>query len=139
MELDYSSEFGQLVKNHLENDPVVWLTTVRKDGTPQPAAVWFIWQADSFVIFTQPGSQKLKNIALNPSVSLHFNCDPEGDHVVVFFGQAIIDPTVGPSDKVMEYVAKYDKAMQRIKFTWEQVAKDYCVALRIVPEKVRGY
>ena len=139
MNIDYTSDFGKIVKNHLENDLVVWLTTVRKDGTPQPAAVWFVWLDESFVIFTQPKAQKLKNIARNPQVSLHFNSDPDGDHVVVFFGRAVIDPTIGPSDRVREYVAKYDAAMKRINFTWPEVARDYSVALRIVPEKVRGY
>ena len=139
MEIDYSSEFGKMVQEHLEHDQVIWLTTVRKDGTPQPGAVWFIWQNGAFVIFTQPGSQKLKNLARNPRVSLHFNCDPGGDHVVVFFGQAVIDPAVGPSDRVREYVDKYDEAMRRLNFTWPGVARDYSVALRIVPEKVRGY
>jgi len=139
MEIDYASEFGKIVRDHIDNDQVVWLTTVRQDGTPQPAAVWFIWQNDAFVIFTQPASQKVKNIARNPRVSMHFNSDPDGDHVVVFTGQAVIDQTVGPSDQVREYVAKYDAAMKRIHYTWEDVARDYSVALRIVPEKVRGY
>ncbi len=48
MDIDYTSDFGKIVKTHLENDQVVWLTTVRKDGTPQPAAVWFVWLDDSF-------------------------------------------------------------------------------------------
>ena len=139
MEIDYSSEFGKIVREHLEHDQVVWLTTVRKDGTPQPAAVWFIWLNDSFVIFTQPASQKLKNIARDPHVSLHFNTDPDGDHVVVFFGQAVIDQSIGPNDRVKEYVAKYNSAMKRLNFTWKDVARDYSIALRIVPEKVRGY
>jgi PPOX class probable F420-dependent enzyme len=139
MDIDYSSEFGKIVKNHLDSDQVVWLTTVRKDGTPQPAAVWFIWKDDSFVIFTQPHTQKLKNIARNPHVSLHFNCDEDGEHVVVFLGQAFIDPSIGHNDHVSEYVAKYDAAMRKLNFTWEDVARDYSVALRIIPERVRGY
>ena len=94
---------------------------VYKDGTPQP------------------GTQKLKNIARNSQISLHFTSDPDGDLVVVLFGQALIDPTIGPNDQVREYVAKYDAAMKRLNFTWPDMARDYSNTLRITPEKVRGY
>ena len=43
MQIDTSSSFGRRVVERLENEHVVWLTTVAADGTPQPSPVWFLW------------------------------------------------------------------------------------------------
>ncbi len=88
--LDLNSKFGLVVKKHLENEYFIWLTTVDAKGTPQPRPVWFIWEEETFLIFSEPGTYKVKHLENNPKVSLNFNTkDKSGEeHVIVFTGEA---------------------------------------------------
>ena len=73
----------------MDEELVIWLTTVSSDGTPNPNPVWFCWDGSSFVIYTPPSSAKLKNIARNPRVSLNLaGSEALGGDVVIFTGEA---------------------------------------------------
>ena len=50
--LDLNTKFGRYAKKYLKSEYFIWLTTVDSTGTPQPRPVWFIWEADSVLIFT---------------------------------------------------------------------------------------
>ncbi len=100
-------DFGRIVKTHLENDQAVWLTSVRKDGTPQPGAVWFVWLDESFVIFTQPGTTEIEEHRQRSACLIALQHRPGGRPCGGLLRRAVIDPTIGPSDRVKEYVAKY--------------------------------
>ena len=71
--LDLSTKFGRIAKKHLKSEYFIWLTTVDSTGTPRPRPVWFIWQDDTVLIFSQAKAFKVKHIKNNPKVSLHFN------------------------------------------------------------------
>ena len=101
--IDLNSDFGRAVKKHIKDQYVIWLTTVDSSLTPQPRPVWFIWQDDSFLIF----SQAKAHIEKNPAVSLNFNTDETGDkHVIVFTGEAFIDRDCPPAHQVPAYFEK---------------------------------
>jgi hypothetical protein len=42
MEIDTSTEFGARATRHIDDDQIIWLTTVGPDGTPQPSPIWFL-------------------------------------------------------------------------------------------------
>ena len=46
--IDFTSEFGRIVKRHIDEDYFIWLTTVDTNLSPQPRPVWFIWDNDFF-------------------------------------------------------------------------------------------
>lgn len=140
MMVDLSSNFGQAVKRHLEQQYVVWLTTVDSKGTPQPRPVWFLWQDDSFLIFSQPKAHKIAHIEKHPRVALHFNTDETGDkHVIVFTGQAAIDPTVPPAHEIPTYLEKYGEGIAGLDMTPEEFSREYSTAIKIHPAEVRGW
>ena len=91
MEIDTSTDFGARAARHLEDDRIIWLATVGPDGTPQPSPVWFLWDGDTVLIYSQPSTPKLRNIEQHPRVSLHFNCTPSGGDVVILTGDASVD------------------------------------------------
>lgn len=33
------------VQKRLREEEIAWITTVRRDGQPQPVPVWFLWEA----------------------------------------------------------------------------------------------
>lgn len=139
MEIDTSTEFGARVARHLEADQVVWLTTVGPDLTPQPSPVWFLWDGDTALIYSQPNTPKLRNIGQRPRVSLAFNSTPSGEDVVVLTGDAWVDAGAPPASAVPAYIAKYADGLASLGMTPDAFARDYSVAVRVRPTKLRGF
>ena len=139
--IDFTSEFGQTVKRHIDEEYFIWLTTVDSNLTPQPRPVWFIWQDDSFLIFSEPKAHKVRHIMEHPNVALHFNTtDKKGEQdVVVILGTAVIDPSVSSVHNVPAYVKKYRKGLVDLKMSPEEMGKRYSVAIRVSPASVRGW
>jgi len=46
------------------------LCTVREDGHPHVAPIWFVWNKGKIIFCTMDGSIKAKNIRRNPQVSI---------------------------------------------------------------------
>lgn len=138
--IDLNSKFGRAVKRHLRNEYVVWLTTVDSNFMPQPRPVWFIWEQDSFLIFSQAKAHKVAHIKTNPKVALHFNTDETGDrHVIVFTGEASVDADCPPAHQVPAYFEKYKNGIAGLDMIPEGFSSEYSVAIRIHPAEVRGW
>jgi PPOX class probable F420-dependent enzyme len=138
--IDLTSKFGRVVEEHLNNQYVIWLTTVDSNLTPQPRPVWFIWEEDSFLIFSQAKAYKVKHITKNPKVALHFNTDETGDeHVIIFLGDASIDTNCHPAHQVHAYFEKYNSGIADLKMTPEEFSREYSIAIRIKSTEVRGW
>ncbi len=137
--IDFTSEFGKHVITRLNQEKVIWLTTVSSEGTPQPNPVWFFWDSERFIIYTTPNASKLKNIAINPRVSLNFEgASPLGGDVVVLNGSAHIEENSTEPD--LGYVKKYlQLATEEWGRTFEDLHKEYSVTITIKPDRLRGF
>ena len=137
---DPKKKLESKAKRLVKQEYIIWLTTVDSTNTPQPRPVWFIWDKDSFLIFSQPKAHKVAHIRKNSFVSLHFNTDKTGDEdVIVYSGIASIDETVKPAQKVPAYFRKYKTGITKIGMTPEQFSKEYSVAIRVKPSSLRGW
>jgi len=139
MQIDTSSEFGARVARRLADDPIGWLTTVSADGTPQPSPVWFLWDGETALIYSQPNAPKLRHIAANPRVSLHLDGDGRGGDIVILTGEARVDTSTPPADQNPTYVAKYAGGIQQIGMNPASFAQAYSVPVRFTPAKLRGH
>lgn len=138
--LDLSTTFGQAVKQRLETQYVIWLTTVDSHLTPQPRPVWFLWENDSFLIFSKPGAHKVAHIEKHPKVALHFNTDDYGDrHVIIFTGEASFDLDGPPAHEVPAYFQKYESGIRDLEMTPQAFSKEYSRAIRIKVTNIRGW
>lgn len=137
--IDTSSDFGQRVAGRLANEQVVWLVTVDSNGTPQPVPVWFIWDGQSALIYSQPNQAKLRNIERTGRASLNFNSDFHGGDVVILTGTAEIEPSTAPADNNPAYIEKYADGIASINMTPESFASSYSVPIRVTPAKLRGF
>ncbi len=137
--IDIKSEFGRRVTRRLRDDRIIWLTTVSREGTPQPRPVWFLWNGESFLIYSRPNTAKFRHIQHNPSVALNLDGDGLGGDIVVFTGQAEIETSASGADHDSEYIQKYTTGLERIGMTAEQFAASYSVALRVIPKHLRGH
>ncbi len=138
--IDTTTEFGQRVERRLAEEPIVWLTTVSPNGTPQPSPVWFLPDGeDEIVIYSQPNTPKLRNIEANPKVAVSFNATPSGGDVVIFTGEARIDREGPAATDVPAYIEKYDTSISGLGMTPESFANEYSVPVRVKLARLRGF
>jgi PPOX class probable F420-dependent enzyme len=136
---DLSSEYSARVARRLRDEQVIWLTTVGRSGTPQPNPVWFLWDGETFLIYTEPSSYKVRNIRRNSRVALHFDSGEDGEDVMVFTGTAVLDESAPLAHYNPAYLEKYRSGIADIQMTPESMGEAYNVAIRVKPEKVRGF
>jgi PPOX class probable F420-dependent enzyme len=137
--IDTSTDFGKRISKQLEDERVVWLTTVGKSGTPAPNPVWFVWHEGDLLISSQRHKAKLHNITAQPRVSVNFNATHGGGDVGVISGTAAVDAEPLSGDVLAIYNAKYSDDMAGLGYTTEQFHSEYSVVIRITPEKLRGF
>jgi len=137
--IDPTTDTGARVAQRLQNEQIIWLTTVRADGQPQSSPVWFLWDGDTFLIYSQPTAQKLRNIRRHPPVSIHLNSDERGENVVTIDGSATIETSALSADAMSGYVEKYRNSIASIGHTPESLAQEYSVALRVSPRRIRSW
>jgi PPOX class probable F420-dependent enzyme len=111
------------------------MTTVRSYGQPQSVPVWFFWDRDKFLVYSQPDRQKLRNIAREPRIGLNLNSNAWGSDVVRVEGTAKIVEDAPPATRVPEYVEKHRDAIARIGFDPEGFVRALSVELRVTPTR----
>lgn len=137
--IDWTEKFARKVSRRLSKERVGWFVTVGSDLTPQPRPVWFLWDGESILVFSQPRARKIAHLTANPKVSFHLNTDEEGSHVVVIAGEAAVDPNSPPVNKVPAYLKKYRKGIVALEMTAEDFGREYSVAIRMTPRSLRGW
>ena len=112
-----------------KNDPLakrnVWAATVRPDGRPHLAPVWFVVSDGKWYVVTAPDSVKARNLQRNDQISLALE---DGDDPYVVEGRA---RPVAPSAEVIRlFKQKYD---------WDiTVDSTYTQTIEVVVHKTRG-
>jgi PPOX class probable F420-dependent enzyme len=135
--LDLNSEFGITVDKRLRQEEVIWLTTVAPDGVPHPNPVWFCWDGQEIIIYSQPSAYRIRNLTHNTMVSLNLQgAGPLGEDVVVIYGEARLDPHYKHPHP--GYTRKYQKYLPEMNVTQQQLTATYSVEIRIKPAQVRG-
>ena len=139
--IDTTSEFGIRVAQRLQQEGIIWLTTVRGDGTPQPSPVWFLWDGETFLIYSQPGAPKVRNIARSPKVALHLNGDAWGYNIVILTGDARILEDAPPPTEVPAFVGKYRDDLRSVQSSedFARTMHGYDLAIRVTPTSLRGF
>ena len=124
---------------HLETDAVGWLTTVAPDGRVQSSPISFLWDGETILFYSKPDTPKLRNIAAHPQVSFNLNSDPYADHMLAMEGVAAVEPDCPPSDVHPVDAAKYREPLAHWKMDEAQTAREFSVAIRITPTRVRAW
>lgn len=126
----------------LGTEQEIWITTVRADGQPQSSPVGFLWDGEQFVVISQPGSPKVRNVRANPRVALHLDIDhasSDSAGVVTLEGVAALDdePIAGAERRA--YVTKYAKVMEAAGYTEDQLFAEFSTVIRVTPRRTRVY
>jgi PPOX class probable F420-dependent enzyme len=137
--IDTSTAFGKRIARQLDDERIVWLTTVAASGTPAPTPVWFLWTDGELLISSEPDKAKLRNISAHPQVAVNFNATHSGGDVGVITGTATIEPHPLGGEELAAYNAKYAADIAGLGMTPDQFHAAYSVLIRITPAKLRGF
>jgi PPOX class probable F420-dependent enzyme len=114
------------VERRLQTEHNLWLATVRPNGAPHLAPIWFVWVAGKIYLCTGAYSVKVSNLKQNPHVSLALE---DGDRPIVIEGLA---QPIGQAEAAVidEFQRKYD---------WDISSEDtYTQVIAIEPRKIRA-
>jgi PPOX class probable F420-dependent enzyme len=134
--LDLTNPKHAYIDKRLRENRILWLASVRPDGRPHLVYVFFLWDGKHILIFSEPTSQKIRNVRHNPHVTLGLDETRGGEDMVILEGKAELlhDPAVNPT--LPAYAAKYAAELQRVGLTAEAMAAVYSQALLITPTRV---
>ena len=137
--LDFSTSWGRRVEERLLREKIIWLTTVSSKGTPQPVPIWFHWDGETILVFSERDKPKLRNVARNPGVSFNFNTDRNGGDVVVVLGEAAMSKGWPRAQRVEAFLEKYRDGIRSLGMTEEGFLAEYCVPIVVTPKSMRGF
>lgn len=127
------------VRKRLEQEEVIWLTTIREDGQPQSSVVWFLLEGDELLIYSKRGTIRNENVVSHPKVSLNLNSTPQGGGVVTLEGTARIDMDAPKASQNPPYLGKYLERIESYNWTPDSFSSDYPLPIRIKVERVRKW
>ncbi len=137
MLLDLNQARDAHIDHRLCIEPIIWLSTVRPDGRPHLVPVWFLWDGQTILFFSQPRAQKVHNLLHRNQVVLALNADDEGEDIVIVEGEATLLPAGTVDATLPAFVAKYARLMARIGTSPEAMAASYTQAIQVTPRGFR--
>ncbi|MCB0998371.1 MAG: TIGR03667 family PPOX class F420-dependent oxidoreductase [Acidimicrobiales bacterium] len=127
------------VETRLATNLMAWLTTVGPTGRPDCVPVWFLAGDDGrFLVYSQPGKAKLRNIAANPAVALGLDVTDIGRDIIRVEGTAAHAPDHPRADQVPAYVAKYTERIGAIFGTVERFAELFSAPIVVTPTRLHA-
>jgi PPOX class probable F420-dependent enzyme len=131
---DPESGLSTEVVQRLEREEIVWFTTVSPRGRPVPNPVWFYWDGECIIVYSQPESFRVRNLKTNPRVALTLQgVDGLGNNVVIISGVAELHPQ---NERIPDaYWEKYGQLLQHD--TPEGMTASYNVEIRVKPTRIR--
>ncbi|MFH1183800.1 MAG: pyridoxamine 5'-phosphate oxidase family protein [Chloroflexota bacterium] len=131
---DPGPEFGAGLARRMREESIIWFTTVSPEGVPSPNPVWFHWDGEYIIVYSQPASFRVRNIKNNPHVALTLQgVDGLGNNVVIINGEAELKPNNQTIPDA--YWKKYRKLLQDM--TAEGMTASYNVEIRVRPTRIR--
>lgn len=133
--LDLNKPKDAHVDERLRKEPIIWLSTVRPDGRPHLVPVWFLWDGESILIFSQPGNQKMRNLQQNKNVMLALEAAEQGEDVVMIEGKAALLDKSNQTMNLPDFAEKYAALIKSMDTNAEELAKSYSEGIRITPTR----
>jgi hypothetical protein len=132
-----SAELSDRQRRFIEQARIGRLATIGPAGAPHIAPVWYRFEDGIFLVLTDRGSQKQRNVERDPRVEFCIDDDEPPYHTVIIRGRASIEPTRG---------AEWRLALA-VHYLGDEAGHRYVAAndnpngvlLRIVPERVIGW
>jgi PPOX class probable F420-dependent enzyme len=89
----------------LEEERVVWLSTVDEDGYPHLVPTWFLWDGEDLLLWSKPGAVKVRNLRANPRLMVAIGHPDEDFAVGLIEAVAALDDVPVPDAFFAKYAA----------------------------------
>jgi PPOX class probable F420-dependent enzyme len=133
-----------MVKNitqlrHVQKPYIATLATVREDGSPHTAPVWYRYVDGVFFVLTEGSSKKAQNIKRDPRVELCIDDRERAPyHTVIVRGRATIEAYPGDAWRLALAVRYLGEEGGR-RYVETTPATPDEVLIRIDPEQITGW
>lgn len=129
------SEITPSVRQFLETQRNLVMSTVRSDGSPQISPVWYLFDGDAFIISTAKQTAKWHNLLRDPRIALCVD-EPDTGRMVVAYGRAeLADEDIWDTTRLL--VEKYVKQSEEVQAHMERIFKNWTrVIVTVRPETV---
>lgn len=123
----------------LRHNPVVWLSSVQRDGRPHVVPVWFHWDGERIMAFSKPHARKVDNLRDQPRVMLAVGT-PGPDFEVELI-EATAELPARPAAELMPdgFGAKYRELLRRAGLSVQRFADVYSQPIVLRPTRFLGY
>lgn len=132
-----SAQLSERQWRFVENPRIARLATIGRDGAPLVTPVWYAVEDGDFLVVTDGGSQKHRNVERDPRVELCIDDERPPYHTILIRGRASVEPERGPEWRLALAVRYLGEEGGR-GYVTENPPRDE-VLLRITPERVRGW
>jgi len=118
----------------LADERVVWLSTVRPDGTPHLVPTWFLWDGEALLVWSKAHAVKVRNLRANPRLMVAVG-DPD-EHFNVGLIEAQAELGESASTTIPDaFFAKYAAELGDTGFDAAGFRATYTQAVRIMPTR----
>ncbi len=125
------------VRPMLAAEPVVWLSTVRPDGSPHLVPTWFWWDGEAMLVFSKPDAVKVRNLRANPRLMVALGRPEEDFSVGLIEAEAALEP--GAAEIPDTFFTKYAAQLAEGGFDRAGFRATYTQAIRIVPTRLLSW
>jgi PPOX class probable F420-dependent enzyme len=109
---------------------VVWLSTVRPDGSPHLVPTWFLWDGEALLVWSKPNAVKVRNLRANPRLMVALGDAAADLNVGLIEAEAeLVDPLRVPG----AFLAKYAAELAKAGLDPAAFRATYPQAIRIIP------
>jgi PPOX class probable F420-dependent enzyme len=115
----------------LEEERVVWLSTVGEDGVPHLVPTWFWWDGESLSFWSKPGAVKVRNLRANPRLMVAVGHPEEDFSVGLIEAVATLEDAPVPT----EFLAKYAADLAEAALDEASYRAIYTQAVRVTPTR----
>jgi PPOX class probable F420-dependent enzyme len=122
----------------LEEPHIAHLVTLRPDGSPHVAPVWYEYRNDEFLVIAMESAQKIKNLRVNSTASISVASEDEPYRYVLAEGAMEIRDSgfdeVGP-----RIAGRYKGAKGGAVYAEELKREDKMLVLTMKPRRIVSY
>ncbi|MDO8616374.1 MAG: pyridoxamine 5'-phosphate oxidase family protein [Dehalococcoidia bacterium] len=116
---------------------VAVLASVDRRGRAHAAPVWYLYDGGEFTISTGNGSQKHRNVEVNPEVTLVIDSRTVPYYAVMARGRAVVGPPLSAEDRLRMAVRYLGEDLGR-RYV-ERTSGEDAVTIRLRPRKLIEY
>jgi PPOX class probable F420-dependent enzyme len=135
MNAEAALEPAARIDRMLRQEPVVWVSTVRPDGSPHLVPIWFSWDGERVFIASKPNAVKVRNLRANPKVFLALGEPDEDFDVGMLEGVATISDRTTAELLPPGHLAKYRRQMAEIGLDADEYIRTYSQPVLITPTR----